>query len=92
MFFGRSRAANDSLYMFAGYKVIETAIDAKAKRLELGITTYSVKKDLGARMVPLRMALKSPWRFVNPFISFFYPLLNSVPAVQNRFVFKKNLP
>jgi predicted N-acyltransferase len=92
LFFGRSRAANDSLYMFAGYKVIETAIDARVKHLELGLTTYSVKKDLGARMVPLRMALKSPRRFVNPFIAFFYPLLNSVPAVQNRSVFKKKLP
>jgi len=92
MFFGRSRVANDSLYMFVGYKVIETAIDAKVKHLELGLTTYSVKKDLGARMVPLRMALKSPRRFVNPFIAFFYPLLNSVPAVRNRSVFKKKLP
>lgn len=92
MFFGRTRAANDSLYMFAGHKVIETAINTGMKQLELGLTTYSVKRDLGARMVPLWMALRSPRRFVNPLISFFYPLLNSVPAVQKRSVFKEKLP
>lgn len=88
LYFGRSEACNDSLYIYVGHKVVETAIMLGAKRVELGLTTYSIKKDLGACMSPIKLALKSPWRLINPFIGMVYPLLNRTPPIQNKNIFK----
>lgn len=88
LFFGRIEAVNDSLYIYAAHKVLELAIQLGAKRLELGLTTYSIKKDLGAYMSPLKLALRSPHWWVNPFLGFYYPLLNQTPKVENKSVFK----
>jgi hypothetical protein len=79
---------NDSLYIYVAHKVVETAINLGATRLELGLTTYPIKKDLGAYMSPLKLALKAPSRLVNPFVGFFYPLLNQTPEIHNKSIFK----
>ena len=89
LYFGRREAANDSLYLYVANAVIETAIRLGAKRLEMGLTTYSIKQDLGGQMTPIRLALRSPYRIVNPFIGLVYPLINHTPPVQNKNVFKK---
>ncbi len=68
LYFGRNEAVNDSLYIYVAYTVVETAIILGAKRLELGLTTYSIKKDLGAYMSPIKLALRSPRRLINPFV------------------------
>jgi len=88
MYFGRNEARNDSLYIYVGHKIVETAILLGAKRLELGVTTYPVKKDLGAQMSPLQLALQSPSRLINPWIGIFYPLLNRTPRIENKNIFK----
>lgn len=88
LYFGRNEAANDSLYIYVGCKVVETAIMLGAKRIELGLTTYSIKKDLGAYMSPIKLALRSPWGLINPFIGIVYPLLNHTPQIQNKNIFK----
>ena len=88
LFFGRIEATNDSLYIYAAHSVVELAIQLGAKRLELGLTTYSIKKDLGAYMSPLKLALRSPHWWVNPFLGFYYPLLNHTPKIENKPVFK----
>ena len=89
LYFGRNQAINDSLYIYVAYTVVETAILSGAKKLELGLTTYSIKKDLGARMSPIKLALRSPWGLINPFIGIGYSLLNHTPEIQNKDVFKK---
>jgi predicted N-acyltransferase len=88
LYFGRNEARNDSLYIYAGHQVVETAIRLGAKRLELGLTTYSVKQDLGADMVPLKMALRSTWRIINPFVGPVYSLLNHSPQINKKNIFK----
>ncbi len=88
LYFGRSEASNDSLYIYVGHQVVETAILLGAQRIELGLTTYSVKKDLGAYMSSIKLALRSPWGLINPFIGIVYPLLNRTPAIQNKNIFK----
>jgi predicted N-acyltransferase len=88
LYFGRTDAVNDSLYIYVAHKVVETAINLGATRLELGLTTYPIKKDLGAYMSPLKLALKAPSRLVNPFVGFFYPLLNQTPEIHNKSIFK----
>lgn len=88
LYFGRKEAVNDSLYIYVGHSVIETAILLDAKRLELGLTTYSIKQDLGAQVTPIHMALRGASALINPFVGFFYPLLNSVPKTQNKNIFK----
>jgi predicted N-acyltransferase len=88
LYFGRSEASNDSLYIYVGHKVVETAILSGAKRIELGLTTYSIKRDLGAYMSPIKLALRSPWSLINPFVGMVYPLLNHTPEIQNKNIFK----
>ena len=88
LYFGRNEPINDNLYIYVAYTVVETAILNGAKRLELGLTTYSVKKDLGAYMVPIKLALKSPLRLINPFVGLFYPWLNHSPEISNKDIFK----
>jgi len=88
LYFGRNVPVNDSLYIYASHKVIEAAITLGAKRLEMGLTTYPIKQDLGSQVTPLKMAIKSSIPFVNPLVKFFYPLMNSVPVIENRSIFK----
>jgi hypothetical protein len=88
MYFGRTHAANDSLYIFAMHHVIQAAIRAGAPRLELGLTTYPVKQDLGASPVSLHHAIRSPFRVINPLIPRIYALMNHVPEITPRAVFK----
>jgi predicted N-acyltransferase len=88
LYFGRVEAGNDSLYIYVGHSVVKTAIQLGAKRIELGLTTYSIKKDLGAYMSPIKLALRSPWGLINPFVGLVYPLLNHTPEIQNKNIFK----
>lgn len=88
LYFGREVAVNDSLYIYVGYAVIEAAIQLGAKRLELGLTTYAIKQDLGAECVPIKLALYSPWRWLNPLIGLGYGWLNQPPMIRQRAVFK----
>ncbi len=88
LYFGRNHAVNDGLYIYVGYAVIETAIRLGARRLELGLTTYSIKQDLGATVTPISLALYSPWRLLNPLVGRIYALLNRPPRLANRRVFK----
>lgn len=90
LYVGRSEAANDSLYIYVAHKVVEFAIQLGMARVEMGLTTYAIKKDLGAYMSPIRLALRSPSRWINPFVGFYYPLLNSTPKINNKSVFKRS--
>ena len=88
LYIGRKDPVNDSLYIYAAHKVIETAIRLGAKRLELGLTTYSIKQDLGAQMVPVKLALRSTSRLINPFVGLGYSVMNHTPKIQNKNIFK----
>ena len=91
LYVGREIAANDSLYLYIAQKVVETAILLGAKRLEMGLTTYPIKQDLGADVVPINIALRSAWGIINPFVGIGYGLLNSVPKPTPRQIFKETL-
>jgi predicted N-acyltransferase len=88
LYFGRNTAANDSLYIYVGHAVIETAIRLGARRLEMGLTTYPIKQDLGAQIAPISFALRSPSRLIDPFVAPVYRLLNRTPALRDKNVFK----
>ena len=88
LYVGREVAANDSLYIYIAYTVVETAILLGAKQLEMGLTTYAIKQDLGAEVVPIQMALRATWGFINPFVGLGYRLLNHIPDTHPRPVFK----
>jgi len=89
MYFGRKSAVNDSLYILVGYKVVETAILLGARTIEQGVTTYSVKRDLGGQMIPVDLGLSSRWKLFNPLIKWGYGLLNSTPEIDNKNIFKE---
>lgn len=88
LYVGRNAAQNDGLYLHVAATVVDTAIELGASRLELGLTTYDVKLDLGARAVPIAMALRARWGWMNPFVGWGYRLLNQVPQPKSRQVFK----
>ena len=88
LYVGREVAENDSLYIYVAEKVVETAIQLGARRLEMGLTTYPIKQDLGAEVVPIKLAIRSSWGLINPFVGLGYALLNKVPHPSPRQVFK----
>ncbi len=90
LYVGREEAINDSLYIYIAYTVIETAILLGAERLEMGLTTYAIKQDLGAQVEPIHMALRSTWGWMNPFVGLGYRLLNQIPVTHPRPVFKRD--
>ncbi len=88
LYVGRTRPGNDGLYLYIAQTVVETAIRLGAERLEMGLTTYAIKQDLGARTVPVAMALRAARGWMNPFVGLGYRLLNRVPAPAPRAVFQ----
>lgn len=88
LYVGRETVGHDGLYLFIAQKVVETAITLGVKRLEMGLTTYSIKRDLGAVVVPLRMAIRATNGVLNPFVGLGYKLLNHVSIPTSRQVFK----
>lgn len=88
LYVGRETSDNDGLYLYVACTVVETAILLNAKRLEMGLTTYTVKQDLGAHVEPIAMALRSPWGLINFFVGRGYAVLNKVPKPAPRKVFK----
>ena len=88
LYVGREDAVNDGLYLYVAQTVVETAILLGAKRLEMGLTTYSIKQDLGAEVTPIKIALRATWGIINPFVGLGYGLLNSVPKTSPRQIFK----
>lgn len=90
MYFGRNTVRNNGLYLFTAYAVIESAINAGASSLELGVTNYQTKLDLGAQIVPLKFAI-SVWNSrYNRIAGRVYNMLNSLPLPTHRDVFKTN--
>ncbi|MDR3569720.1 MAG: GNAT family N-acetyltransferase [Syntrophobacteraceae bacterium] len=90
LYFGREEAGNDDLYLYVAQKVVETAINLKAGQLEMGLTTYPIKQDLGARITPIKFALRARSKMINPFVGFFYALMNDSPGLKDKEVFKKS--
>jgi predicted N-acyltransferase len=88
LYVGRKTAENDGLYLYVAQKVVETAIELGVSKLEMGLTTYPIKQDLGAEVVPIRIALRATWGIINPFVGLGYKVLNSVPTPGKRQIFK----
>lgn len=88
LYFGREVAVNDGLYLYTAQAVVETAIELKVRRLEMGLTTYPIKQDMGARLTPSRIALRSRVQLTNPIVGYLYRLLNTRPELRNRNIFK----
>lgn len=90
LYVGRNESVKDNLYFYMCNKIVETAILLKAKRLELGLTTYEPKMNLGAKMLPVNIAIKTTNSFFNFFAGYVYALLNDTPEIKNRNIFKSH--
>jgi len=88
LYFGRSEPVNDSLYLYVVQAVIQAGIELKAKRIEMGLTTYPVKLDVGARPEPIHYAIRCAFSIFNPWVGWGYKLLNKPANVQSKGVFK----
>lgn len=88
LYFGRNEASNDSLYLYVAHAVIETAIELRAERLEMGLTTYSIKQDLGAMPGPIKLAIRGRTDLFNRFVGLGYGLLNTPSRLAGKNIFK----
>lgn len=88
LYMGREGPIDNHLYYSMVHKIIEVAINLEVKRLELGLTTYLVKQNFGAQVVPVNIALKLNLPGFNRFLGFFYSLLHQDQDYPPRRVFK----
>jgi len=88
LYVGRNESVKDNLYFYMCSKIVETAILLKVKRLEMGLTTYEPKLNLGAKMLPVNIAIRNTNSFFNYFAGYVYTLLNDTPDIKNRNIFK----
>lgn len=91
LYFGRNIARNDSLYLYVVNAVIEAAIELGVQKLEMGVTTYSVKQDVGGKPSPINVALRAASPLLAPFVAWGYRLMNKPPLLQEKNVFKSSL-
>jgi len=89
LYFGRTEANNDSLYLYVAHAVIETAIKLQAERLEMGLTTYSIKQDLGAQPEPIKLAIRGRSNLFNLLVGWGYGLLNTPSRLTAKNIFKR---
>ncbi|MFO1405153.1 MAG: GNAT family N-acetyltransferase [Azonexus sp.] len=87
LYVGRKESVKDNLYFYMCHKIVETAILLRVKRLELGLTTYEPKLNLGAQTLPVNIAIKTA-RIPNIFTGYVYSLLNHTPEIRSRNIFK----
>lgn len=88
LYFGRAAPVNNSLYLYVVQAVIETAIALGVSRVEMGLTTYPIKQDAGARLEPICFAIRSPWPLASALLGWGYALLNKPAPLHDRAVFK----
>lgn len=90
LYFGRSEPVNDSLYLYVIQSVIQIGIELRVRRIEMGLTTYPIKLDVGARLESIHYAICCTYSVLNPLIGWGYGLLNSPSCVQDKSVFKSD--
>ena len=89
LYVGRNKSEANSMYFFIVEKIIETAIQMKTSRLEMGLTTYPIKTDFGARIVPVNIGVRITIPLTNFLLKPIYSLLYNAKAYPKKRVFKK---
>jgi len=89
LYVGRNISQRDSLYYYIIDKIIETAISIGARKIEMGLTTYLIKQDFGAQLVPVFIAIRLTVPFLKPFLVPIYHVLRSAEQYPTKRVFKQ---
>lgn len=89
LYVGRNISERDSLYYYIIHKIIETAISIGARKVEMGLTTYHIKQDFGAQLVPIYIAIRLTIPFFNPLLSPLYNFLHKSEQYPTKRVFKE---
>jgi len=89
LYVGRNKSEANSMYFFIVEKIIETAIQMKTSRLEMGLTTYPIKTDFGARIVPVNIGVRITIPLTNFLLKPIYSLLYNAKEYPKKRVFKK---
>ncbi len=88
LYVGRNISERDSLYYYIIHTIIETAISVGARKVEMGLTTYQIKQDFGAKLVPIYIAIRLTIPFFNPLLSPIYNFLHKSEQYPTKRVFK----
>ncbi len=89
LYVGRNRSEANSLYFFIIDTIVETAIKMRVNKLEMGLTTYPIKTDFGADIIPVNMAIRITIPFVNFLLKPIFRLLYSAREYPKKRVFKQ---
>lgn len=92
LYFGRTEPINNSLYLYVIQAVIQAGIELQAEKIEMGLTTYPIKLDVGAQPEAIHFAIQSPISLLNPLIGWGYRFLNKPAAIEGKQVFKTSAP
>ena len=88
LYIGRNRSQKDSLYFYIVHKIIETSITMGMTKLEMGLTTYPIKQDFGAKLVPIYIAIRLTVPFLNLMLEPIYRFLHDSTDYPVKRVFK----
>lgn len=90
LFFGREEPnVRDSAYFLTIREVVRLAIETGMKEVEMGVTTYTAKGEMGARMVPHWMLLRYRGPVWGTILPRLHRLLNRVPTPRPEDVFTR---
>lgn len=90
LWFGRGEAhAKDAAYFLVAARVIQLAIEEGFRSIEMGVTTYTAKTEIGARMVPLAMFLRLRPNLLGGFFAALHGIFNQVPECKQIPVFSE---
>lgn len=91
MFFGREEqdVKQDAAYFAALREVLRLAMEEGFETIDMGITTYTLKTEVGAEMIPLTMLLACPVPGLARLLTALHRWANPVPEVRQVAVFKE---
>ncbi|BBB91454.1 hypothetical protein MAMMFC1_02138 [Methylomusa anaerophila] len=83
-YIGRDYSANKeyNLYYNILWETISTGVARKKKVIDLGLTTYDIKKWLGAEIQPIKMFVRFKSNGVNKVLKYSLPMFLEVPPIQ----------
>lgn len=80
-----------SIYFNSIYNVIKQAINEGKKEIDVGMSTYLPKINVGAKMVHLYMYMKHTNKLLNPIITNLFAAMNPKIAIKVKNIFKQKI-
>jgi len=90
-YLGMDYAYNKENYLFFNilYQIVKNGIEEKKRMIEMGITTYNVKKDMGVEILPLFIYIKHLSPIFNIILTNLFSFFSTPPKIIQKHVFNR---